>query len=207
MGANLDDADFLSLSDYAEGADVDTSSSSASSGDVDPIEAFDDLVDDPMVNSVVPALAERRVAAKTPSRPAPVRAYHPGANVPIMSRSLPATEQVYVPAMGPRPHHGFLPGQDALGLLPEQETTMAGLSLLVVGLAGAYGSLSNGPRGGAIGVLAGGGAMNAIRASKANSAGDQKEALVSATFAVVGLAAAGWLWWNGKPKRKEKEEA
>lgn len=202
-----DDADSLpSLTDYAEGNFASQDAQPEYAQDEDPIAAFSDLADDPMVQEVVPGIAERAQAAKTPSRPAPFRAYHPGSSVPIASPALPGAERVYVPAMGPRPHGGVMPGQTSLGLAPDAESTMAGLSLLVVGLAGAYGALSAGPRGGAIGVLAGGAGINALRASKANSAGLSKEALVSATFAVVGLGAAGWLWWGMKPKREKGEE-
>lgn len=151
-------------------------------------EAFGDVLDDPAVGKDVAT----QIRARAPLQ---VSHYHPTLNAPIQSPALSPAERIYAPAMGPRPQHGR--PAVGLGMSPQSESTMAGLSLLVVGLSGAYGSMAGGARGGAVAVLAAGAGLNLIRATKANSAGDSREALISGTFSVLGLAAAGYLWWKG----------
>lgn len=160
--------------------------------------AFDDVLNDPAIAKVAPAaLVERKVSIATPPAPrarprvaAAERGYMPSAR-----------EQVYVEAMGPRP------GRGGLGLDQKTETNLAGLSLLVVGLGGAFGAAGWGWRGGAAGSLAGGAVMNAYRASKASGSGESKEAVASLTYALVGAGAAAWLMFaQRKASRKEQAE-
>lgn len=195
-----DTSDSLALSDY-------TLSSATTHYGEDHVSmgAFDDVLNDPVVAKVAPAALVNRAAEaaeemtvaspRAPRAPAPARNYVVGESVPIQSHDLAPVERVYVPAMGPRPGR-----QKAFGLDSQSESSLAGAAILVVGLGGALGASKWGLRGGAAGSLAGGSLVNAYRASKASSAGDTKEALVSLTYAVVGAGVAAWLVLSNKKK-------
>jgi hypothetical protein len=74
-----------------------------------------------------------------------------------------------------------------------------GLALLLVGVGGAIGVKYGGLFGGSAGAVYGGSAVNAIRAARAVMQGTpeaDREALVSASYAVVGIGFATWLVWK-----------
>jgi hypothetical protein len=82
--------------------------------------------------------------------------------------------------------------------IPENGHTL-GLALLLVGVGGAIGVKYGGLFGGAAGTVYGGSAVNAIRAARAVMQGTpeaDREALVSASYAVVGIGFATWLVWK-----------
>lgn len=141
--------------------------------------------------------------------PEPRRESPRGDPWPARSGLLSRMEQTYVPAMGPRPDWNSLPdGQPrGMGATPAQEYGLAGVALLAVPSATAYGAYKAGPFGAAAGALLAGAAINAFRAVKSVTKGaatDDKEAVLSGTFAVVGTLAAFWLLWKGKQKPSKK---
>jgi hypothetical protein len=72
-------------------------------------------------------------------------------------------------------------------------------SALLVGVGGAIGIKYGGLFGGSAGAIYGGSAVNAIRAARAVMQGTpeaDREALVSASYAVVGIGFATWLVWK-----------
>lgn len=162
--------------------------------------AFDDVLNDPLVSRVAPAeLIKRKQVSKQSLRHVPV-----GGSVPIQSSNLMPAERVYVPAMGPRPRSGA--PAVALSGASESDSTFAGMSVLAVGLGGAYGATHWGWRGGAAGALGAGGLVNVVRASKCYADGNTKEALISATFAAVGVGLATWIVLGAKKGGKKGQD-
>lgn len=79
-----------------------------------------------------------------------------------------------------------------------------GLALLLTGIGAAIGTSHFGLYGGAGGGLAGGSVANMIRAYKYSRLGTDegsKEAGISLTYSVIGLAVAGYLFYQGHQKK------
>lgn len=96
--------------------------------------------------------------------------------------------------------------------LGDYEENMVGhnLGLSVIGVAGgaAVGTYYGGPFGGLAGGLAAGAAVNAYRAMKYfTSGGDDREAKISGTYAVVSAVGAGALWYYFVSDRDMKKNA
>jgi hypothetical protein len=89
-------------------------------------------------------------------------------------------------------------------LVPENGHTL-GLALLLVGVGSAIGVKYGGVFGGVAGAVYGGSTVNGIRAARAVVQGTpeaDKEAMVSATYAVIGAGFATWLVWKSTQRKK-----
>lgn len=101
--------------------------------------------------------------------------------------------------MRTRPHHMRGYGEDT----PESASNLLGLALVAVPVGGYVGGRYAGALGVVGGALGAGAVVNGIRAAR-NFWGPQtpessNEAIVSATYAVLGLAVAGYLIYRGGP--------
>jgi hypothetical protein len=112
----------------------------------------------------------------------------------------------------PPPPPGLMPEGSAIApvngfganLVPENGHTL-GLALLLVGVGSAIGVRYGGVFGGVAGAVYGGSTVNAIRAGRAVVQGTpeaDKEAMVSATYAVIGAGFATWLVWKSTQRKK-----
>jgi hypothetical protein len=84
---------------------------------------------------------------------------------------------------------------------------MAGLAILLAGGGAAVGYTQGGAYGALAGSLFGGSAVNAYRAFKFymdGSEGGAKEAIVSGTYALVAVAAGGFLWYKFVHEKKHE---
>jgi hypothetical protein len=109
-----------------------------------------------------------------------------------------------MPQMPPMPYYGPMqpPQRSARGMGDAesmQTRHTLGLSLILVPLVGAAGLYYGGPFGGAAGLLFGGAVVNAYRAASNVTKGlpdADREAMVSGTYAVLGVAVGGYLAWR-----------
>lgn len=99
----------------------------------------------------------------------------------------------------------------AVGEIPgSTQTHLLGASLLLPALGAVVGMRFDPVYGSIGGGLAAGSTINAyraIRASMQGNAEDDKEALISGTYAVIGLVAAGYLLFKAHGNRKAKMNA
>jgi hypothetical protein len=112
---------------------------------------------------------------------------------------LPPAPPGIAPEPGTAPVHGL-----GANLVPENGHTL-GLALLLVGVGSAIGVKYGGVFGGVAGAVYGGSTVNAIRAGRAVVQGTpeaDKEAMVSATYAVIGAGFATWLVWKSTQRKK-----
>jgi len=87
--------------------------------------------------------------------------------------------------------------------VPEENGHTLGLAILLTGIGGAIGGKYAGLFGGAAGALYGGAAMNAIRAGRNIVRGTpeaDKEAMVSATWAIISAGVATYIWVKAEGK-------
>lgn len=87
----------------------------------------------------------------------------------------------------------------------EPHAHLMGLSVLLVGLGAFVGQQRRGPYGALAGALAGGSAVNAIRAyhyAKRAESEAKKEAIISGTYMLLSAGAAYWVY-SRRPKKGE----
>jgi hypothetical protein len=140
----------------------------------------------------------------------------PGPGMPIVPHAtdyaaplVDLSQSVAAPALPlpPPPPGAVQPAAAAHGLgaaVPENGHTL-GLALLLVGVGSAIGVKYGGLFGGTAGAVYGGSAVNAIRAARSVTLGTpdaDKEAMVSATYAVIGASFATWLIWKSSQRKK-----
>ena len=117
---------------------------------------------------------------------------------PVM-QARPAPPPLAAPLMAPTPaYYGAASGFGAPEA-PTEGAHMLGLSLLLVGIGAAIGVGYGGLFGGVAGSMYGGATVNAIRATRhvmRGGAGDDREAAVSGTYAVLGAGVASYLVWR-----------
>lgn len=125
---------------------------------------------------------------------------------PPMAQPVRAVEDMQAP-LPPMPYYGapMPPPQPvrAVNGLGDVESVKLrhtlGLSLVLVPAVGAVGLYYGGPFGGVAGIFMGGAAVNAYRAARSVTQGSpegDREAMISGTYAVLGLAVGGYLAWR-----------
>lgn len=162
---------------------------------------FDDeeaVVGAPVASTPIPA------ALPPVGRPTPPEALTPLA--PLGPR--------LVPQAAPLPGGSFpmsiepMPTQPMRASIPLENGHTLGLSVLAVGIGSALGLTYAGLFGGVGGGLAGGGAVNLLRAYKhfvKGTPADDKEATISATYGVLSVAASIYLFYKGRSSPKPNE--
>lgn len=106
------------------------------------------------------------------------------------------TAPMMMPMLQPMQHFAGPPLEDGHTL---------GLALLLTGVGSALGVAYAGIFGGIAGGLAGGSVVNAVRAYRCMVKGtqdDDREAIISGTYSVIGAAAAGYLLYKGRSMAK-----
>jgi hypothetical protein len=151
-----------------------------------------------------------------PATPQPMRppglspgaaAEHPAPLVDLRNSS-PLAPPGALPPAAPAAVSGALGVVPATGPVPAENGHTLGLALLLVGIGSAVGVKYGGLFGGAAGAMYGGSAVNAIRAARCVIQGTpqaDKEAAVSATYAVLGAAVASYLVWQTSKKTGSTE--
>jgi hypothetical protein len=146
----------------------------------------------------------------TPGSPA-----QPSAPAPTAPPMLPAANQAPPRGTYPLPYYPpaamYPPQPAAVGTVEESHNL--GISLLVPGIGGFLGLAYGGAFGAIAGLAFGGAAVNAYRAVRSGAdATDEgnKEAIVSGTYAAIGVAFASWVLWHrsksAAAKNEEQEE-
>lgn len=130
---------------------------------------------------------------------------NPNVRAPLRPPDLPPPMPMYrlpSPSMG-------APGPDGIGIVDEALPTghMLGMSVLLPAAGTITGMRIAGMYGGLGGALGAGSLLNGYRAIKYMLKGDKesdREALVSGTYAVLGLGASVWLFYKGLSGTKTK---